>query len=215
MQQLLHVGDTVSKTYGEGMSQLTIRTDLLRDGISIKVFVGPTYNSGLSRTFLNEDLGSARVFYAHIRDCARAGKAIHQIEAEIAALLEAAVAVDVEAVAEAINADLDAAHAGRVAAYEQEQAKVADIDRTYRRVRITRTHVFTKPLSEPQGAAIRRHRSGIVELGNGVTRPMLVAIADKGYGTLNYVPGLGQRKVIQSLTLNAAGLEVAEGRFAA
>lgn len=107
MQSLTKPGDTVSKTYGEGMSQLTIRTDLHHDGVSIQTYAGGQYNSLLSRTFLHSEVGSARVFYAHIRDCAIAGKRMHQIEWEIEALIAASVAVDVEQVAADINADGD------------------------------------------------------------------------------------------------------------
>jgi hypothetical protein len=107
MQSLINTGDTVSKTYGEGMSQLTIRTDLHHDGVSIQTYVGGQYNSILSRTFTHSEVGSARVFYAHIRDCAIAGKRTYAIEWEIAALIAASVAVDVEQVAESLNADAD------------------------------------------------------------------------------------------------------------
>lgn len=116
----------------------------------------------------------------------------------------------IAAVADGINADLDAAHTARVEAYKAEQADVAAImadAKPYRRVRNTRTHVFVKPLNDRQAQAIRQHRDGVVHLGNGVTRPMLAAIADKGYGQLVMQPGTRYR--IDSLRLNAAGLAIA------
>lgn len=79
-----------------------------------------------------------------------------------------------------------------------------------RTVRNTRTHVFRRPLDPAQVRAIQSHRGGVVYAGNGITRPTLAALADKGAGTLNYQPGLGRRRVIASVTLNAAGLAVAD-----
>jgi len=36
------------------------------------------------------------------------------------------------------------------------------------------------------------------------------SVSPQGYGMLNYLPGLGRRKVIESLTLNARGIARAE-----
>ncbi|HEX8348010.1 MAG TPA: hypothetical protein VF657_25255 [Actinoplanes sp.] len=47
------------------------------------------------------------------------------------------------------------------------------------------------------------------------TRPTLRALARKGFGQLNYQPGLGRRRVIESLTLNARGLAEAAKQLVA
>lgn len=78
-----------------------------------------------------------------------------------------------------------------------------------RLVRITRTHVFAQPLTGPQQTAIDRHQNGTVRLGNGVTKPMLRAIEDKGYGAC-VKGGLGRRPYeIELLVLNQAGRKLA------
>lgn len=124
--------------------------------------------------------------------------------------------VDVDTLIAQINAEVDEATAKTQADRDQFNADVNRImaggegGNNFRKVRLTRTHVFVKPLSDPQTTAIRNHRDGVIRLGNGVTRPMLAALADKNFGTLNYQPNMGARKVIASLTLNTAGLEIAE-----
>lgn len=79
---------------------------------------------------------------------------------------------------------------------------------TGRKVRNTRTHVFRQDLSPAQRNAITKHVDGVIRVGQGVTRPMLAALADKGYGSLNFTPGMGARKVIASLTLHTAEVTV-------
>ena len=121
----------------------------------------------------------------------------------------------IAAVADCVNADLDAREQNALVVRTVLEADVAAIMAASRPVRITRTHVFRRPLSRPQLSAVRRHSDGVVRLGGGVTGPMLRSLADKGIGVLNFMPNLGQRKVIESLTLNAAGLALAEGLVAA
>lgn len=206
MKSLITAGDSVSKTYGEAMSQLTIRTDRYAEGVSLTVFVGGHYNSTLSRTFLNDEFDSARIFYAHVRDCAVAGKAIHQIEAEVSALIEAAVAVDVERVAEGVNSAMDEVQQRVTATRQATQAGVGTVDCTWRRVRNTRTQVFRQPLNAVQTRAIRSHRDGVVYAEDGVSWVTLRALAEKGFGTPVRVPG---RQIITSVRLNEHGIAVA------
>lgn len=81
-----------------------------------------------------------------------------------------------------------------------------------RQVRPTMAHAHLAPLASAQVRAIRagvRRSDRTVHTGDA-TRATLRALARKGYGTLNYQPGLGRRKVIESLTLNARGLAAAQ-----
>ena len=112
---------------------VTLKTVIDRQGIAITTTAGGSCNSGLSRTFpwstdRERTLASARTFYGHIRDCAIAGKGgVWQIEAEVGALIEMEQAVDVEQVAEAINAEVDAHHAETIATHNQTVAAVAEV----------------------------------------------------------------------------------------
>jgi hypothetical protein len=120
----------------------------------------------------------------------------------------------IAAVAQGVNNILDADHTARVAAYERQQEAVAAIMvPAQRKVRDTRTHVFRQELTPAQHAAVRAHDNGTVRLGNGVTRPMLAAIADKAYGDLVMVPGT--RYTIDHLVLNTRGLNAARQEAAA
>jgi hypothetical protein len=81
-----------------------------------------------------------------------------------------------------------------------------------RQVRGTMAHAHLAPLQPAQIRAIRTAAANpnhTVHVGEEI-RPTLKAIARKGLGTLNYQPGLGRRRVIESLTLNARGLAQAE-----
>jgi hypothetical protein len=191
-----------------GLITITTWTD--REGISINVAVGGRRNGALSATYLHEDRAAAAAWYRHIRDAGTAGTPIWQLEAEMSALIDAGRATDAD---RELIADINATMGATLADHRAEQAAtaahVAAVMAPTRKVRNTRTHVFRKPLSDPQAAAIRGHRGGIVHLGNGVTRPMLTALADKGYGDLNHLPGAGLRKLPVSLTLNARGLAAA------
>ena len=79
-------------------------------------------------------------------------------------------------------------------------------------VRPTLAGAHLSPLADAQirGIRIAASRPNRTVFTGDVTRPTLRALARKGYGTLNYEPGRGQRKVIDSLTLNKRGLKVAE-----
>jgi hypothetical protein len=87
----------------------------------------------------------------------------------------------------------------------------------YRQVRPTVAGAHLAPLADAQLRAIRVAADGgtrTVYVGQA-TRPTLQALARKGYGTLNYQPGLGRRRVIESLTLNQRGLDYAREKVAA
>ena len=80
-----------------------------------------------------------------------------------------------------------------------------------RQVRPTLAKAHLAPLADAQRRAIQKaadRPDQTVYVGQA-TRPTLRALARKGYGTLNYQPGLGLRRVIESLTLNGRGLDVA------
>jgi hypothetical protein len=181
---------------------LLIKTSINAQGvISLYVTAGAGRIDTLSKAFTDRDQAAA--WYRHIATAAEQGKPIYAIEWEVAALTEAGTAVDVEQIAEAINADWDARDNQRKAAADKLAADVAEIMAPTRRVRNTRSHVYRQSLNDRQTAAVRGHRNGIVRLGDGVTRPMLAAIADKGYGRLVMVPGT--RYTIDHLVLNERG----------
>lgn len=82
----------------------------------------------------------------------------------------------------------------------------------HRQVRPTVAHAHLAALTGPQRNAIRaaaRNSRHTVYVGQA-TRATLSALSRKGFGNLNYLPGLGRRKVIDSLTLNHRGLAEAE-----
>lgn len=88
----------------------------------------------------------------------------------------------------------------------------------HRQVRPTMAHAHLAPLADPQVRAIRvgAGSANHTVYAGQATRATLQALARKGFGTLNYQPGLGRRKVIDSLTLNHRGLAEAEtGKVAA
>ncbi len=128
-----------TKDFGPSPDRITVtmKTVITREGIAITTTAGGTYNSLLSRTFpfpngatatdVEQVTASARTFYGHIKDCAKAGKGTWQIEAEIAALIEMEQAVDVEAVKDGINADWDARQAETVAVHNRNVQAVDEI----------------------------------------------------------------------------------------
>lgn len=84
-------------------------------------------------------------------------------------------------------------------------------------VRPTMAHAHLAPLADAQLRAIALaggSANHTVYVGQA-TRATLRAIARKGYGILSYQPGLGRRKVIESLTLNARGLAQAKSKIVA
>jgi hypothetical protein len=81
----------------------------------------------------------------------------------------------------------------------------------HRQVRPTLAHAHLAPLTAPQRKALRdgaRNTRNVVYVGQA-TRATLSALSRKGCGTLNYLPGMGLRRVIDSLTLNQRGLDYA------
>ena len=86
-----------------------------------------------------------------------------------------------------------------------------------RQVRPTMAGAHLTPLAEAQVRAIRTaaDRGNQTVYVSDATRPTLRALARKGYGSLNYQPGLGRRRVIESLTLNQRGLDYAQETVAA
>jgi hypothetical protein len=95
-------------------------------------------------------------------------------------------------------------------------AEVANILNTvptghHRQARPTMAGAHLANLTDPDRRAIRHAatNAGKVHACRDFPRPVLRALARKGYGLLNYQPGLGRRKVIESLTLNGRGWDEA------
>lgn len=86
---LLKPGDTTTNRFGP----LRVRTDLLPDGIAITVLVGCERSSTPSHSFPTERLAAARIWYAALRTAGQ-GVPVHKIEAQLAVLQAAAVAVE-------------------------------------------------------------------------------------------------------------------------
>jgi hypothetical protein len=80
-----------------------------------------------------------------------------------------------------------------------------------RQVRATLAGAHLTPLAEAQRHALRiaAARNDWTVYAGQVTRPTLRALARKGFGRINYQPGLGRRRVVESLTLNTRGLSAA------
>lgn len=76
-----------------------------------------------------------------------------------------------------------------------------------RQVRPTLAGAHLTPLADAQRHALRiaAARPDQTVYAGQVTRPTLRALARKGYGRINYQPGLGRRRVVESLTLNDRG----------
>lgn len=196
---------TVEQPVTHQHGALLIKTSVNEQGvISLYVTAGAGRIETLSNAFTDRD--AAAVWYRHIAQAAEQGKAIHQIEAEVSALIEAAAAVDVEQVAEGVNAAMDEVQQRVTATRQATQAAVGTVDRTWRRVRNTRTQVFRQPLNAVQTRAIRAHRDGVVYAEDGVSWVTLRALAEKGFGTPVRVPG---RQIITSVRLNEHGIAVA------
>jgi hypothetical protein len=75
-------------------------------------------------------------------------------------------------------------------------------------VRPTMAHAHLAPLADAQlrATSVADESANHTVYVGQAGRATLRAIARKGYGTLGYQPGLGRRKVIESLTLNERGL---------
>lgn len=156
---------------------------------TVTVYAGPTRINELCGTWDN-----APAAYREAQRIARAahqGVKVHQIIAEKPSELALA----------AVKELLDTVPAGE-----------------HRQVRPTMAHAHLAAVTDPQRNAIRtaaRNPRHTVYVGQA-TRATLSALSRKGFGDLNFEPGLGRRKVIDSLTLNGRGLAEAEaGRVAA
>jgi hypothetical protein len=207
----MQVTDQTTSQFGA----LTITTWTDHQGISIQVYAGPTRQSALSATYPHGQRAGAISWYRTIRDAALAHTPIWKIEAQVSCLIDAAQAaggVDAE-LADAILATLDERHAQDAAKLNAEQAAVADIvngRRTWtafrqatRPVRPTRSRVHTQPPTPAQLDRMRRHRNGIVTVGDGQSWRLLDGIVQRGCGTVHaYHPGTQK---IRSVRLNRRG----------
>lgn len=80
-----------------------------------------------------------------------------------------------------------------------------------RQVPATMPGAHLADITEAQARAIRHasRNDGRVYACRDFPRPVLRSLARKGHGVLNYQPGLGRRKVIESLTLSGRGWDEA------
>jgi hypothetical protein len=168
----------------DGRLALQIRIDRHDEGVSI-VVTQPTATT-LNRTFTNDRLVEGRAYVALIRDMARAGRPVRDIEAAAGALTTAAAIVN--------EAAQDLTEPTNLAAFRQAAPKSA-----------TEGRVHTKPLTQSELGRVRSHVDGVVTTQPGQPWTMLRAIVRRGYGTPVY--GRGTR--IIAVQLNQRGLTAA------
>ncbi|PRY24018.1 hypothetical protein [Pseudosporangium ferrugineum] len=178
---------SISGTYGH----LTITYTRFDTHWAVMVFSGPTRIEELCGTYTE-----AAPAYRECQRIARAahqGVPVHEIIATKPAELVLAALAEVVGTANQL--------APRLADAVPAPAEV-------RQVRPTLARAHLAPLEPAQVRALRLadvHADRTVRASRQATRATLNALARKGYGTLNFQPGLGRRRVVESLTLNARG----------
>lgn len=113
----------------------------------------------------------------------------------------------IAAVADGINADLDAAHTARVNAYEAEQADVAAIMATSRGFRGDRTSTAA-PTSDPMDRIVAEaaHAGGRIVRSKEATSTQLIALDKRGLVELVYGKR-GSTRVITGARLTTKGFK--------
>ncbi|NMO57503.1 hypothetical protein HH310_40830 [Actinoplanes sp. TBRC 11911] len=174
--------DIVAGTYGQGGRALTITYRRMMYTWTVTVYQG-TYR-------VEELCGAYDNAKAAWAECRRIALAAHQgthVDDIIAAKPSELLLAEVKQI-------LDTVPAGEA-----------------RQVRATLAGAHLAPIADAQRRALQvaavsgNHTVHVGQTG----RPTLKAPARKGFGTLNYQPGRGRRKVIQSLIVNSRGLEEA------
>ena len=219
--QTLMPGQTMYFEYGPSADRITlvVRVDMHHNGVSITV-VEPTRTT-LDRAFT--DLEQGRAYLTYLRDSAKAGQPAWLIEAGAGALTSTTAIVDdaEQALIDAINTDLDADVADRVAENNQLMADrdtILNGDSWYaerqaaRRqaaLRNTSTRAHLKPPTPTELARMRAHQDGIVTTAPGQPWTLLQAIVRRGLAVEHEVYG---RHVLKSVRLNQRGMAVADDR---
>lgn len=172
----------LSGTYGEGGWALTVTYRRTMFTWTVTVYQGTLRVEELCGTYDN-----AHAAWSEARRIARAAH-------EGTAINDIITAKPAELALAAVKELLDTVPAGEP-----------------RQVRPTMAGAHLAPLAAAQlhGIRIAARRDDRTVFTGQVTRPTLRALARKGYGTLNYEPGRGRRKVIESLTLNERGVRAA------
>lgn len=116
--------------------------------------------------------------------------------------------VDTDALAAAINADMDARDTQRAAAQQAQDDDIAQImaaSRGFRGVqpRPTMAGAHLADITAPQRRALNAAHNGQIAVGPGVGAATLTSLARKGYGRLRYE---GRRYAVAALVLNSRGL---------
>lgn len=231
-KHLTQPGDTLTEGFGPDLTTptLLVTMTLHLAGISFYVSDGVSRVAELCRTFT--DRAHAIGYYRLLRDAAMAGKRIHQIVAEAAALVEM-MGIDTartgQEIADAINAEVDAHQVEVIAVHNQTVETVAEVtagtaqtggwngarkaaQQAPRIIQPTRTRVHCKPLTAVELDLIRHHHNGVVTTRPGQSWTVLRAIERRGYGTATYRPGT---RIIAFLTLNTRGVALTEQQEAA
>lgn len=178
---------SITGTYGN----LTITYTRFDTHWAVMVFAGPTRIEELCGTY-----ATAAPAYREAQRIARAahqGIPVHDIIAAKPAELVLAALAEV---------------VGTAAQLAPRLANAVPAPAEVRQVRPTLARAHLAPLEPAQVRALRladAHSDRTVRASRQATRATLNALARKGYGTLNYQPGLGRRRVIESMTLNARG----------
>ncbi|WP_433730821.1 hypothetical protein ACQP2Y_21100 [Actinoplanes sp. CA-051413] len=130
MKLMTQPGDTLTEGFGPDLATPALLVTMTREhnGIAFQVSNGAGPINELCKPFTNRE--HAIGYYRLLRDAAMAGKRIHQIVAEAAALVEMMdidTARTEQEIAEAINAEVDAHHAQVVATHNQVVETVAEV----------------------------------------------------------------------------------------
>lgn len=194
---------------------LLIKTSITNDGvISLYVTAGAGRIDKLSKAFTNRD--EAAAWYRHIAQAAEAGKPVYAIEWEMEALIAAGTAIDVEAIAERINAGGDSYLARETEASDKLAADATEIvgdGRGWTRFRQDATQSMAAATSEPMDQIITAaaHADGRINRGGGLGEAdsrQLIALRKRGLVDLVY-SRRGNTRVIVGGTLTAKGFKAA------
>lgn len=164
---------------------LLIKTSITTQGvISLYVTAGNTRIAKLSKAFTNR--AQAAAWYRHVATAAEAGKPVYAIEWEVEALIAAGTAIDVEAVAEAINADGAEYVAAETAAHNVLVEDVANIMAGSQGFRggQTRAAITSNPMDRIITDAAQR--DGRIVRSRQATSTQLIALNKRGLVDLTY-----------------------------
>jgi hypothetical protein len=212
MTQQLSAGETTYMNYGPTAARITlvVRVDMHHDGVSITV-VNPARTT-LNRAFTN--LGQGRAYLRYLRDAAKAGQPVWQIEAGAGVLTSTTTVMDdaEQDLIDRLNADLDADVAEAVAVNNTLIADrdniLADADRNWRdhfRAEVVQAHrgqSTAAPTTDPMDRVLTAaaNTDGRIVRGGQpgrATSTQLIALRKRGLVELVYGKRRNQRVIVE------------------